>query len=232
MKVNLAKKIIIALVLIISVESELCNVQAGTLSVQETRVESEKDIKTSEYDNNTIMDADYAKKLKKGCVVVNAKIVCDSTYRKKFSKDWKSRSKKTLVQATNMLYDKFNIYYNVKQEVAWDSGKSKNPDKLLDQLYLKYNVDKSKNTDVIVGFTRKRQGSVLGIGYIGAPYGLVCSTAYKTDIQVAQHETGHNYKLLHCNNKKCTMYPYSYQENINKLCKKHKDQWKKNYKLY
>lgn len=74
MKVNLAKKIIVALVLIISVESNLCNVQAGTLSVQETRVESEKDIKTSEYDNNTIMDADYAKKLKKGCVVVNAKI--------------------------------------------------------------------------------------------------------------------------------------------------------------
>lgn len=232
MKKSIVKAIAVILMIIVGIEANTKEIQAANMDTQTTKMNSEKDLKSSSYDNLEVLDMDYSKKLKKGCVVVDAKVVCDSTYRKKFSKDWSSRSKKTVVQATNFLYDKFNIYYKVKKGVTWDSGKTKDPEELLSQLYSKYNVNKNKNVDVVIGFTRKRQGNVLGIGYIGYPYALVCSTVYKTDIQTAQHETGHNYKLRHCNNKKCTMYPYSYQENVNRLCEKHQKQWKTNRKLY
>lgn len=220
----------LAVILVIGVKG--IEIQAANLEIQETKLETEKNLVSCSYDNAEILDMDYSKKVKKGCVVVDAKVVCDETYQKKYSKDWASRSKKTVVQATNMLYDKFNIYYKVKKGVTWNSGKTKNPEKLLEQLYSKYNISKNKNINVVVGFTRKRQKNILGIGYIGYPYALVCSTVYKTDVQTAQHETGHNYKLKHCNNKKCTMYPYSYQENLNRLCSKHQKQWKNNRSLY
>ncbi len=232
MKKSIIKAIAVILVIIAGIKINTKEAQAAYPSTQTTRVVSEKELKPCSFDNLEVLDMDYSKKLKKGCVVVEAKVVCDSSYRKKFSKDWSSRSKKTVVQATNFLYDKFNIYYKVKKGVSWDSGKTKNPEELLSQLYSKYHVSKNKNVDVVIGFTRKRQDDILGIGYIGYPYALVCSTVYKTDIQTAQHETGHNYKLRHCNNSKCTMYPYSYQENTNRLCEKHQKQWKNNRKLY
>lgn len=232
MKKGIIKVVAVVLLIILGIEANTKEIQAAKFDIQATKINSERDLISCSYDNAEILDIDYSKKLKKGCVVVEAKVVCDASYRKKFSKDWASRSKKTVVQATNMLYDKFNIYYKVKKGVTWESGQTKDPEELLIQLYSKYNVSKSKNVDVVVGFTRKRQGDVIGIGYIGLPYALVCSTVYKTDIQTAQHETGHNYKLQHCNNRKCTMYPYSYQENVNKLCEKHQKQWKNNRKLY
>ena len=232
MKKSIVKIMAAVLVVILGMEANMKDIQAAYLEVQTTKAASENDLISCSYDNAEILDMDYSKKVKKGCVVVEAKVVCDASYRKKFSKDWASRSKKTVVKATDMLYDKYNIYYKVKKGVKWNSGNTKSPETLLGQLYSKYNVNKDKNVDVVVGFTRKRQGSILGIGYIGYPYALVCSTVYKTDVQTAQHETGHNYKLQHCNNKKCTMYPYSYQENINRLCTKHQKQWNNNRKLY
>lgn len=222
----------LALVMVMGMGTNPLISEAGNLKTQTTYKSSDSDMVSCGYDKEEIPDMDYTKKLKKGCVVVNAEVVCDATYRNKYKKDWKSRSKKTTMNANDILYSKFNIYYKVSKVVAWNSGKTEKAEDLLKMIYDKYNVANDKNIDMVIGYTRKENGSTLGIGYIGLPYALVISTVYKTDIQVAQHETGHNYGLRHCKDKNCTLYPYSYQKNTDKFCDMHASQWKNNRNKY
>lgn len=206
--------------------------KAATGKVKSLKYKNKSDLKETNYDKIILKDDIVTPKLKKGCVVVNMKLVCDQTYQKAYKKDWAARARKTVYQAGIDINVNFNIFYNIRKAVSWKSSKSSDAETLLYELRDSNYLTNESKDDMVIGFTKKASGNTLGIGFIGAPYSLVCSTVYNTDIQTAQHEGGHNYDLNHCNNPKCCLYPYSDIDNIGRFCSPHKSQWKQNRKMY
>lgn len=188
-----------------------------------------------ETENDRIVLKDRKKtaaKLKKGSVIVNVKTMCDTKYQKLHKKDWKIRAKLITIDATEKLYDRFNIYFNVKKAVKYKSNSSNNPFTLLKKLRKKYKP--GKKADMVVAFSGKKPKYIAGITYIGkiaeGPRILVFASSYNSETETVQHEIGHTYSLNHCN-KHCVMAGEGFGY-LNKFCKVHKKHWKETRTYY
>lgn len=194
---------------------------------------SKKEFKTSSADSKVLEDEpEISTKLKKGCVVVNVKTVCDKQYQKLHKDDWKVRAKKVTKKGTKALYSEFNIYFKPKKAVSYTSKKSSNEETLLKDFVKKNKI--SGSVDMIVGLSGREPKGVAGITYLGkvsgGPKVLIFATTYNSEAETIQHEIGHTYDLDHCK-KKCVMTASGFGY-LNKFCTKHKKQWKANRKYY
>lgn len=195
--------------------------------------ESKKDFKKTKYDKQILKDKKTATpKLKKGCVVVTIKTMCDKAYQKIHKKDWKVRAKMITVKATEKLYSKFNIHYIVKKGVAYKSANSQDAYTLLKKFTSKYKP--GKKADMIVALSGKNPQHIAGITYMGQISGgarvLVFASTFEAEAETVQHEIGHTYNLNHCN-RSCVMTGEGFGY-INKFCPDHKKQWKTNRTYY
>lgn len=194
---------------------------------------SEKQFEKSAMDTAVIEDEpEIEEKLKKGCVIVNVKTMCDSSYQNAHKKDWKVRAKKLTKKATSKLYTNFNIYFKPKKAVSCSTKKSKSDETIYNDFVKKYKV--SGNVDMIVGLSGQKPKGVAGISYVGkvkgGPRVLVFASTYNSEAETIQHEIGHTYDLEHCNNN-CVMKASGFGY-LNKFCAKHKKKWNNNRKYY
>lgn len=187
----------------------------------------------SAMDTKVIEDEpEIEEKLKKGCVVVNVKTMCDSSYQNAHKKDWKVRAKKITKKATSKLYTNFNISFKPKKAVSCSTKKSNNANTIYKDFAEKYKV--SGKIDMIVGLSGQNPKGVAGISYVGkvegGPRVLVFASTYDSEAETIQHEIGHTYDLEHCE-KDCVMKTSGFGY-LNKFCKSHKKQWNNNRKYY
>ncbi len=194
---------------------------------------SKKEFEKSNADSEVLQDEpEMATKLKKGCVVVNVKTVCDKQYQNAHKKDWKVRAKKVTKKGTKALYSQFNIYFSPQKAVGYTSVKSSNEEKLLKDFVKKNKI--SGKTDMIVGLSGRQPDGVAGITYVGkvsgGPKVLIFESSYNSEAETIQHEIGHTYDLNHCK-KSCVMKSSGFGY-LNKFCASHKKKWKANRKYY
>ena len=213
----------------------LCfNVNLNTNYEVETKTyTSKKEFEKSSADNKVLEEEpEIETKLKKGCVVVNVKTMCDKEYQALHKKDWKIRAKKIAKKGTKALYSEFNIYFKPKQAVSFTTKKSSDAEKIYKDFANKNKV--GKNIDMIVGLSGRDPKGVAGISYVGkvkgGPRVLVFASTYNSEAETIQHEIGHTYDLNHCKNK-CVMKSSGFGY-LNKFCSGHKKKWKSNRKYY
>lgn len=202
-------------------------------NVETKKYTSKKEFEKSSADNQVLEDEpEISKKLKKGCVVVNVKTLCDKEYQKLHKKDWKVRAKKVTKKGTKALYSEFNIYFKPKEAVSFTSKKSTDDEKIYEDFVKKNKI--SGNVDMLVGLSGREPKGVAGISYLGkvkgGPKVLVFASTYNSEAETIQHEIGHTYNLNHCN-KNCVMKSSGFGY-INKFCSSYKKKWKSNRKYY
>ena len=216
----------------------------GILLHFNTYLEKENAIETKTYtsknefvksaaDNNVLEDEpEISTKLKKGCVVVNVKTMCDKQYQKLHKDDWKVRAKKITKKGTKALYSEFNIYFKAKNAVSFTSKKSSDAETIYKDFVKNNKI--SGSTDMIVGLSGRDPEGVAGMSYVGkvkgGPKVLIFASSYNSEAETVQHEIGHAYDLEHCKSN-CVMKASGFG-NLNKFCSKHKREWKNNRKYY
>ena len=177
-------------------------------------------------------EPDIDNKLKKGCVIVNVKTMCDKSYQNRHPKDWKVRAKKITKKATNGLYDNFNICFKPKKAVSFSSKNASEAVTIYDAFAGKYHT--ANSSEMIVAFSGRQPSGVAGISYLGKESGgprvLIFASTYESEAETVQHEIGHTYGLNHCSDN-CVMKASGFGY-INHFCSKHKKQWKKNRTYY
>jgi len=194
---------------------------------------SKKEFEKSVADTEVLKEEpEISTKLKKGCVVVNVKTVCDKQYQDLHKKDWKVRAKKITKKGTKKLYSQFNIYFNPQKAVGFTSKKSSDEEKLYKDFVKKNKI--SGKTDMIVGLSGRDPDGIAGITYVGKVQGgpkvLIFASTYNSEAETIQHEIGHTYDLNHCK-KNCVMKSSGFGY-LNQFCSGHKKKWKANRKYY
>lgn len=206
--------------------------KAGNDNIMLKSYNEESDLIKSSYDDQIMLDSsEVSEPLKKGCVVVKVKTVCDQKYRSKHSKDWKVRAKNTVRDAAKILYSKFNIKYYPSNGIAWTSPNTSDWESIYKNAVSNFKVTKSGN--MLVAFSGQRVGGVAGMSKQGkknGPHLVVFSTTYKSEVETTQHEMAHTYNLGHCTSA-CVMQNVGFGY-TNKFCSKHENYWNKNRKFY
>jgi len=228
--------ILLSICLLIEMNGSVYNVYAKHFVSSEYEIKAYKtnnQFKKSTYDTAVLKNNPEAvPKLKKGCMVVNVKTMCDKEYQKLHKQDWKVRAKRIVKNGTKALYSKFNIYFVPKKAVSFKSAKSSNAITLLGNFAKKNKA--TKKVDMIIGFSGKNPAHIAGIAYMGqiegGPRVLIFATTYAAETETVQHEIGHTYDLGHCK-KNCVMRSEGFGY-LNRFCSAHLKKWKRNRKYY
>lgn len=206
---------------------------AKRYSIESKSYTSKKEFQKSSADNQVLeAEPEISTKLKKGCIVVNVKTLCDKEYQKIHKKDWKVRAKKVTKKGTKALYSEFNIYFKPREAVSFTSKNSSDAEKIYEDFVKKNKI--SGNIDMLVGLSGRDLKGVAGLTYSGkvkgGPKVLIFASTYNSEAETIQHEIGHTYNLNHCK-KDCVMRASGFGY-LNKFCSAHKKKWKSNRKYY
>lgn len=153
---------------------------------------------------------------------------CDKAWRDIYPSNWMWQAHRCVVNADVMLENRYGIqYYSVSQKY-WTSNHTNDGD-LLDEVIDEWGL--RDGAGLMVAFSGIQGTGVYGVSYTDTPYCLIFDSGYEYNRETVQHETGHCYGLLHCQDEcesSCTancVMTESGMGYIDKICSEHNMTW-------
>ena len=116
---------------------------------------------------------------------------CDQSWQNKYPNNWMWQAHRVVIESDHILEDRIGVQFFSKSQKYWNRSSSSASDQLAE-------VTKEwglSGADIMIAFSDKHDGSIVGLAYRGQPYAIIFDMGYDSNWGTAQHEVGHMYGL-------------------------------------